>query len=189
MKAVCILGSPRAGGNTETIMAEITRALATCGIDTILHRLSDRRIGYCRGCKACDATGACVQADDVQRIMADVFAAQLVLVASPSYWGDVTGQMKVFIDRCTPYGNTNPAAGPCSAKGVAIAVRAGNSKAEIMQLVRTVEHFLGHLEIPLIAQFTVEGINTPEDLAQRPQVLADAYAFGEELCGLLAAEG
>lgn len=54
-----------------------------------------------------------------------------------------------------------------------------------MNLVHTIEHFLGHLDIPLISSFTVEGIDSESDLLQRPQVLADAYAFGENLCRLL----
>lgn len=187
MKAVCILGSPKAGGNTATIASELLRALRASGFETVLYPLGDLDIGYCRGCKTCDVTGRCVQTDDVAKIAADLLDAQLAIVASPSYWGDVTGQMKVFIDRCTPYNNTNPGRLPfaTAAKGVAVAVRAGGGKGENLHLVHTIEHFLGHLDIPLAASFTVEGIDTASDLAARPQVLSDAYAFGEGLARLL----
>ncbi len=188
MKAVCILGSPKPKGSTSSIISEILRALEAHHIQTQLYRLSDLNIAYCCGCKSCDITGKCVQADDVQKVIHDVFDADLVIVASPSYWGDVTGQMKVFIDRCTPYCNTNSARLPISssAKGVAIAVRAGSSKQENMNLVHTIEHFLGHLDIPLISHFTVEGIGSENELLQRPDTLVNAYAFGEKLCQLLA---
>ena len=187
MKAVCILGSPKNKGNTATIVSEIARALEKNGIQTALYQLSDLDIGYCSGCKSCDTTGKCVQADDVQKIAGELFDSQLVIVASPSYWGDVTGQMKVFIDRCTPYCNTNPSRLPITSttKGVAVAVRAGSNKEENMNLVNTIEHFLGHLDIPLVSHFTVEGINSAFDLAQHPQVLSNAFDFGEELCRLL----
>ena len=183
MQAVCILGSPNAGGSTATVVSEIIRALDEGGIQTKVYRLQDMRIAYCRGCKSCDTTGRCVQVDDVQKIVSDMLAAQLIIVASPSYWGDITGQMKVFIDRCTPYCNTNAARLPVSspAKGVAVAIRAGGNKQENMNLVHTMEHFLGHLDIPLISHFTVESINTVHDLHKRPDILADAYAFGESL--------
>ncbi len=187
MKAVCILGSPKPNGNTSTVISEIIRALEEHDIQTNLYRLGDLNVKYCCGCKTCEVTGKCVHVDDVQKVIKDIFNAQLVIIASPSYWGDVTGQMKVFIDRCTPYGNTNPARLPISSsvKGVAIAIRAGRNKQENMHLVHTIEHFLGHLDISLINHFTVEGINSEKDLLQRPDILADAYAFGENLCQLL----
>jgi len=183
MKAVCILGSPNAKGNTATIVSEIIRALAANDVQTSLYQLSDLQIGYCCGCMSCNTTGACIQTDDVQKIVQELYDAQLVFLASPSYWGDVTGQMKVFIDRCTPYSNTNPSRLPIAttAKGVAVAIRAGGGKGENMHLVHTMEHFLGHLDIPLVSHFTVEGVHSANDWAQRPQVLSDAYAFGEKL--------
>jgi multimeric flavodoxin WrbA len=187
LKAVCILGSPKSKGSTALIVAEMMRALKAHNIQTQVYHLSSLKIAYCLGCKACDRTGQCIQTDDVQKVLQDVFDAQLVLVASPSYWGDVTGQMKVFIDRCTPYCNTNPARHPVSSlpKGVAVAVRAGGNKQENLNLVHTIEHFLGHLDIPLISHFTVEGISSEKDLQLRPDLLADAYAFGKDLRQLL----
>lgn len=187
MKAVCILGSPKAKGSTASISAEIIRALHAHGIQTQLYHLSGLNIAYCCGCKSCDITGKCVQTDDVQKIVEDIFDSQLVIVASPSYWGDITGQLKVFIDRCTPYCNTNSNRLPISstARGVAVAVRAGGNKQENLNLVHTIEHFLGHLDIPLLSHFTVEGIASEHDLLQRPETLVDAYNFGEKLCQLI----
>ena len=187
MRAVFVLGSPKAKGNTATIISEIARALEANNIQTSLHHLSELKIEYCCGCKSCDKTGKCVQNDDVQKIIEDIFDSQLVIVASPSYWGDVTGQMKVFIDRCTPYSDTNPirATAASAPKGAAVAVRAGGSKGENLNLVNTIEHFLGHLDIPLASHFTVEGIDSADDLMQRPKVLIDAYSFGEKISKLL----
>lgn len=187
VKAVCILGSPKAKGSTATIVLQMTRALETHHIQTSIYQLSNLNIGYCCGCKSCNLTGKCIQTDDVQKIVEAVFSSQLVIVASPSYWGDVTGQMKVFIDRCTPYCNTNTARLPVSSsvKGVAVAVRAGSNQQENLNLVHTIEHFLGHLDIPLVSSFTAEGVNSEADLPQHPEILADAFAFGEELCRLL----
>lgn len=182
MKAICITGSPNLNGSTAAIAAEILRALEAQGMQTALVQLSAKNIGYCRGCKACYQTGACVQTDDVEEIVRELLAADLVIVASPSYWGDVTGQMKVFIDRCTPYGNLNPARRTATAaRGAAVAVRAGTRRQENLHLVQTIEHFLGHLDIPLDGSFTVEGIDTRSDLESRPEILSDAYAFGGEL--------
>lgn len=185
MKAVGIVGSPRPHGSTMLLAQEALRALADRGAQTQLFQISALSVGYCTGCKACEATGWCVQADDVARVVAAMRGADLVLVASPSYWGDITGQLKVFIDRCTPFGNTNPArAATFSARGAAIAVRAGSKREESLRVVGTIAHFLGHLDIPLAGHFTAEGIATEADLRARPEVLAGAYALGEALSAL-----
>ncbi len=187
MQVVSILGSPRANGSTAAILAQITRALEDCGASNTTYCLGQMNIAYCSGCKACYESGECVIADDAQIIIETVKASRLVIVASPSYWGDVTAQLKTFIDRCTPYGNTNPARKkfPRGIAGAAVAVRAGAHKEENMHLVGTISHFLSHLDIPLTAHFTAEGIGVPKDLT--PSILADAYAFGERLYALAAA--
>lgn len=187
MEAVFLLGSPRAAGSTAAVIGAMRRGLEAKGISTRAHLLGDMNIGYCRGCKACERTGACVQADDVEGIVREMLAARLVVVASPSYWGDVTGQLKVFIDRCTPFGDTNPArvGVETRAKGVAVAVRAGGSQGENLKLVGTIGHFLGHLGVPLAEHFTVEGIGDVTDLQARPEVLAAAHALGARLGEML----
>lgn len=183
MKAVCICGSPRKNGNTARILNEFARALSDNGFDVSQHFISELNIGYCCGHKWCEINGKCVQDDDVKAIINDISLSQLVVLASPSYWGDITGQFKVFIDRCTPYCNMNPSRTYKSngAKGVAIAIRAGQSKKENENLVHTMEHFMGHLDIPLLSSFTAEGIDKLSDLENKPEVLKKAYDFGKSI--------
>ena len=102
MKAVFVLGSPRLNGSTQTITSEIERGLKTRGFETKKFILHEMDISYCMGCKSCYTTGERVYNDDVIQTVQEIFDAQLVIVASPSYWGDVTAQLKTFIDRCTP---------------------------------------------------------------------------------------
>jgi len=119
--------------------------------------------------------------------MKSMLESSLVIVASPSYWGDVTGQMKVFIDRCTPYCNVRykERVSELMTKGVAVAVRAGQNKKENENLVNTIEHFLSHLDIPLISSFTVESVDVAEDFVAKPEILNNAYTFGKSVVALL----
>lgn len=183
MHAVCILGSPRNNGSTASIVKEVIRAFQDNGIDTVLICLGDADIHYCRGCRICSVMGKCVQRDDMDAIITRIFDADIVVIASPSYWGDVTGQMKVFFDRCTPYCNTNTnrTPVPTGKTGAGFAIRAGQSKAENEHLLATMAHFLGHLDIPMPYRFTIEGVNREADLT--PDDFARAYAFGEEIAG------
>jgi len=183
MKALFISGSPRVNGNTAKITAAIAQGLENQGFEVKHISLSEMKIEYCVGDKSCFTTGTCTHSDDVAAIVDDIYDSQLVVIASPSYWGDVTAQMKVFIDRCTPFcdGNVHRQIRHTQPKGAAVAVRAGRNRAENENLVKTIEHFLGHLKIPLVSAFTVEGVGSLEDLEKRPEVLEEAYNFGKNL--------
>jgi multimeric flavodoxin WrbA len=109
-----------------------------------------------------------VQRDDMDRITADLLEADVVLIASPSYWGDVTGQLKVFIDRCLPLCNARTGSTPVppGKVGIAVAIRAGTRRAENQHLIDTIEHYFGHLGIEPVARFTAEQIDAISDFSE-----------------------
>lgn len=111
--------------------------------------IDDYQIGFCKGCGTCHKTAKCVQRDDVERLMGQFEQADRIVLVSPSYWADVPGQFKAFIDRCTPWSNTHePHAAIGSGKlGYAVVLRTGPGMAECERIARTIEHFYGHLEV------------------------------------------
>jgi multimeric flavodoxin WrbA len=183
MKAICILGSPRHNGSTSRLVDDIAAGLRSGGFETQVHVLADLDINYCKGCKTCERTGRCCQRDDMDRLIEDIFAADVLLLASPSYWGDVTGQMKVFFDRSTPLCNakTGKTTVPPGKLGIGVAVRAGKSKPENEHLLASFEHYLGHLGIPLAGRLAVIGVDTPDDLERVPGIHEQAFQLGREI--------
>ena len=182
---MCIVGSPRKNGTTATIVDKMIAGLVEKGVDVTRHGLGTLNINYCRGCHVCKETGRCVQRDDMDLVMGDLFEADIVLIASPSYWGDVTGQLKVFIDRCTPLCNakTGETAVPPGKIGVAVAVRAGSGVAENQHIVDTIGHFFGHLGIKLAASYTMERVEHPADLEGKTDEMREVYELGLEIYG------
>lgn len=75
--------------------------------------------------------------------------ADIIISVSPSYWADIPGQFKVFIDRCTPWCNTHEPHATITGgkKGYSIALRTGPSMRECERIIESIEHFYGHLEI------------------------------------------
>ncbi|MCE1225512.1 MAG: flavodoxin family protein [Geobacteraceae bacterium] len=104
MKIVSLLGSPRTNGNSATIAGHFMQTAAGLGAETQTFELN--RLIY-RGCQACYAckTGRedCVLNDGLTEVLAAVQAADLVVLASPVYYGDLTMQLKGFIDRSYSY--------------------------------------------------------------------------------------
>lgn len=112
--------------------------------------IDDYDIKYCKGCRACHKTAKCVQSgDDAAKLVGEFERADIIVCVSPSYWADIPGQFKAFIDRCTPWCNTHEphAVIGDGKKGYAIALRTGPGMRECERIIESIEHFYGHLEI------------------------------------------
>ncbi|MCP4540052.1 MAG: flavodoxin family protein [Chloroflexi bacterium] len=180
MKALCIIGSPREKGNTAFIVDRVIAGMEEKRVDVKRYGLGALNINYCKGCHSCEETRRCIQRDDMDLVIQDLFEADIVLVASPSYWGDVTGQLKVFIDRCTPLCNakTGETFVPPGKVGAAVAIRAGKSVLENQHIIDAIEHFFGHLGIDLVEAYTLEGVDQLTDLEGKNIKIHEAYELG-----------
>ena len=175
MNVFLLNGSPNPKGATAALLSVVREAAEEkgCRCETIC--LGEMSIRGCLGCKSCYETGACVLQDDAQAVQAAMERADLLVIALPSYWGDMPGQAKIFIDRCTPYCNTNRGHRSFSpgTTGFGLALRAGRSAGECEHLVASVEHFLGHLDIPMADSLFLTQSDTPEDvLSHKEEILA-----------------
>ena len=77
----------------------------------------------------------------------------ILVIAAPSYWADVPGQFKVFIDRCTVYSETNPNPAhrelKLGKKCYGIALRTGRRTVECEHIIETIGHWCGHMKIDM----------------------------------------
>lgn len=101
-KIVVINGSPRAKGNSDLLCDEFIRGAREVGHQVEKISLRENDVHPCRACYACFKTGACVQKDDMTAILQKVSDCDVLVLASPTYFLTMSGQMKVFIDRLLP---------------------------------------------------------------------------------------
>ena len=101
MKKILILnGSPRKNGQTASLIKAFAEGAKTSGNEIRELYLQGMKIGGCLACEACQRNGGvCVQKDDMQTVNEAFAWADVVVFASPQYWGTVTGQLKIVIDR------------------------------------------------------------------------------------------
>lgn len=99
VKVLALTGSPRKGGNTETLVAAIMAGAVQAGAVGETVRLADLKISPCIGCGGCQKTGRCVILDDMQGLYDRLDSAQVIIIASPIYFYGLTAQTKLFIDR------------------------------------------------------------------------------------------
>jgi multimeric flavodoxin WrbA len=96
---VGLSGSARVGGNTDLVLNEALAAAKAEGAEVNMIRVSDYRLLPCIGCTTCFDSKKCVQKDDGELLYQEISKADGIIMASPSYFQGVTGQMKIFIDR------------------------------------------------------------------------------------------
>ena len=148
MKALVINCSPVRNGATAEIVRIVSEELSA-RYETKSICIDDYEFSFCKGCRSCHKTARCVQNDDIDRIMEEFDSADIIVSVAPSYWADIPGQFKAFIDRCTPWCNTHEphAAIKSGKKGYSVALRTGPSMRECERIIGSIEHFYGHLEI------------------------------------------
>ncbi|UCE08982.1 MAG: flavodoxin family protein [Candidatus Thorarchaeota archaeon] len=103
MSRVLILnGSARAKGNTRFLINQLNRVLEEKGLESSILQLHELNVKHCRGCFWCykGFPLRCVQDDDdMNGIYPTIIEADVIVFASPIYWFNYSGQLKLFIDR------------------------------------------------------------------------------------------
>ena len=95
-----LLGSPRKGGNTETLAEALARGAEENGCEVRHVRLQGKKLNGCLDCRHCWATGApCVQKDDMGEIHEAIADADAIVLASPLYFYSWSAQIKPVWDR------------------------------------------------------------------------------------------
>lgn len=101
MKILLINGSWRKNGATGLILQEMSLQLDKyTDVEVELVNLSDLNMQYCTGCGSCFKKGKCYLKDDGDILSKKISESNGIIIGSPTYASNVSGQMKVVIDRC-----------------------------------------------------------------------------------------
>jgi Multimeric flavodoxin WrbA len=98
MSIVAIISSPRKGANSEAIVKAIAEGAKGKDVKMFyLNGLTNAK--GCQACMACKKSVGCVVKDDNGEILKAIRDAEGVIISSPCYFGEVTGQFKLLQDR------------------------------------------------------------------------------------------
>jgi len=102
MKVVAFNGSPRKDGNTFRLLQHVFTALKKEAIEVELVQLGGNLVHGCKACYQCfkNMDGLCVQGGDViNDCISRMRQADGIILASPTYFADITPELKALIDR------------------------------------------------------------------------------------------
>ncbi|MDP8266280.1 MAG: flavodoxin family protein [Candidatus Aceula meridiana] len=150
MKVVAFNGSPRKGGNTTQLIEKVFKELEKEGIDCELVELSGKKLKGCIACYKCfDAQDkkCAVKNDDINFCIEKMVKADGIILASPTYFADVTAELKALIDRAGFVAKANNEMFRRKVGAAVVAVRRAGS----IHTFDSINHFF------LISQMVVPG--------------------------------
>jgi len=149
MKVVAFNGSPRPDGNTAALIQAVFGALGQEGIQTEMVQVGGKRVRGCTACFQCftQRNRKCaIQDDALNEWMAKMEEADGIILASPTYFADVTSEIKALIDRAGMTSRANEDLFRRKVGAAVVAVR----RAGALHAFDTLNHFflIGQMIIP-----------------------------------------
>lgn len=157
MKKIFVYIGSRSGEKSTTlqyinnVLNKVTESVGKDNVEVDLYITTSCKINNCLGCNACFYTGKCHQdnKDDMKLIKSKMLNSDFVIFASPVYMHNVSGDMKIFIDRISYWTHLIKLAGKV---GVAIATSSGNGLEITTNYIHKVMAYLG---IKVVGEFGV----------------------------------
>ncbi len=183
MKIVAVLGSPRPMGNSAGLARALLTAARGQGAEVQEILLNQMAYQGCQGCLACKTKqDQCILKDDLTEVLAAVKTADVLVLASPVYFGDLSGQLKCFFDRT--YSLLNPDFSsrlPAGRKAVLVLVQGMPEQAEFADIFPRYERWLKLYGFEPVYLLRGVGVRDQGDIERQPALLEQAAALGREL--------
>lgn len=101
MNILVLNGSPRKKGNTASLLAAFKEGAESQGHNVEIIAVGNLKLNGCLACEYCHTKGdgKCIQQDDMQPLYPKLASADMVVLASPVYYGSFSGQLQSCITR------------------------------------------------------------------------------------------
>ena len=104
MRVIAVNGSPRKNRNTATLLQKALDGAKSMGAQTEFIHLYDLNFKGCISCFSCKRkntrhVGHCAMKDDLTNVLEKILECDVLLLGSPIYFGNVTGEMRSFLER------------------------------------------------------------------------------------------
>ena len=176
------LGSPRPGGNTDTLARRIMDGARMSGVETECAELRGLHIHPCTGCERCWKNGKqCIFQDDMTGLYESIARADVLLFATPVYWYGPTAIMKAFMDRLVVFNRPQGRPSVEGKAGILVSAYEEEGPEAAEPLVRMFELGFKYLGIRFIDRLIVDGLGPKGAVLSKPAALERAAGIGRGL--------
>ena len=99
IKIIGLCGSPHPNGNTAKLIKKVLEGAKSMGAETEFISLGNKNIKFCTACYKCLKEKTCVLKDDLNYMREKMIESDGLVIGSPTYNREITGQLKTFYDR------------------------------------------------------------------------------------------
>lgn len=186
MRLLVLLGSPRKGGNSETLSRSVAGTVEDDGGSVEYVRLNDLELRPCQGCGGCNKTGVCVVKDDMGDLYDQVDRADRILLVSPVYFYGLSAQCKIFGDRMQAkwarrYLLKDRFRLSEGRKGYLISTAATRGQKIFDCSVLTTRYIYDALDVEYGGDLLVKGVDGKKAVLAVPDEIARAEQFGRDM--------
>lgn len=179
-KIVILNGSPRKNGNTSALVKAFTQGARDAGNTVTEFFLDDMKIHGCKGCFGGHSSRECpcVQKDDMTQIYPAVKESDVVVLATPLYYWNMSGQLRTAVDRlfALEEGDGNLLRG--HGRSSALLMAAAGSAFEDVLLYY--DHLLEHLKWENLGHVLAGGNRKLGEIQEKSE-LHQAYKLGNSI--------
>ncbi len=185
-RILAISSSPRRNGNSELALHSFCRAAEEKNIAVETIRLQELKLEPCQGCERCAADGICIVRDRMQPLYDKVAAAEGLVLATPVYFGSLSAQLKIFMDRfqCwwqAKYRLNKPFVLPSQRKAGFIICTGALHRPEFGDNVEAVAKVFFHsINYSFKGSLFLHGLEHKGEINDKPEDLKAAYDAGKE---------
>lgn len=181
-----VLGSPRKGGNGETLARKVAEAMEQGGSTIEYIRLNELSLRPCQGCGGCDKTGNCVIKDDMTAIFQAVDDADRILLVSPVYFYGLSAQCKIFGDRfqsrwARKYNLKERFREGEGRKGYLLSTAATKGPKIFDCSTLTTRYIYDAMDVEYGGELLVKGVDKRKAVLEIPGEMARAEQFGKDI--------
>jgi multimeric flavodoxin WrbA len=182
---IALVSSPRRNGNSTLLAQRIADGAKAAGARVEMFNLHRMHIKPCTACDKCHTADdkLCVLKDDMQKLYANILAADGIIYASPIYWFTVSAQLKLVMDRCYALGG--PSGYALKGKKMAVALTYGDNdpfRSGAVNALRMFQDAFAYVEAELVGSVYGTGLE-PGDILKNKPVMKEAFELGKALAG------
>ena len=185
MRVLGINGSPRIGGNTDILLDKVLEGAMTKGAETEKIILNKLKFSGCQECENIKDDGSCMLHDDMQELYKKTRDADVLILASPIFFGSLSAQTKMMIDRFQCLWRARYVLrkdiGFKKRKGVFISVEASKRKDFFENAKSIVRNLFATINADYRYELFCSNVDEKASILKHPDCLKKAFELGSKI--------